>query len=103
MTNPIAPDSNKTDELDNVQRDEKSPESPKTIKKLESFSVHDLENIQNVTRSTHLVNTPLLYRKNNSGGYNNNVCVDNKYFLEEIPILRIEPVTKKLSTIFEAS
>ena len=61
----IAPNNNKNYGPDNMQRVDKSPESPKTIEKLESFADHDLGNIQNVTPSIHLINTPILCRKDN--------------------------------------
>ena len=76
--------SNKNDKPDSVERVHKSPESPKTIEKLESFADHDLGNIKNVTQSMHLINTPLLYRKDNSGGHSSNVCTnDRKTFFKE--------------------
>ena len=56
----------------------KSPESPKIIEKLESFADHDLGNIKNVTQSMHLINTTLLYLKDNSGGHSSNVCTNDR-------------------------
>ena len=41
---------------------------PKTAEKLEYIAEHDLGNIQNITPSVHLLNTSLLYRKDNLGG-----------------------------------
>ena len=70
--------SNKNDKPDSVERVHKSPESPKAIEKLESFADHDLGNIKNVTQSMHLINTPLLYRKDNSGGHSSNVCTNDR-------------------------
>ena len=76
--NPIALGSNKNDGPDNVQRVEKSPESPTTIGKLESFTDYDLGNTKNVTPSMHLINAPLLYRKDNSVGHSSlvsDICI----------------------------
>ena len=36
------------------------------------------------------INTPLLYRKGNLGGYSSNVCTDDRFFYEEILFLREE-------------
>ena len=88
--NPIPPDSNKNDGPESVGKVRKSRESPKAIEKLESFVDHDLENIQHVTPNMHLINTTLLYRKDNSGGHSNNVCTDDKFFFK----------SKSLSTIY---
>ena len=87
--NPIPSASNKNDGPDSVERVHKSPESPKTIEKLESFADHDLGNIQNVTPSMHLINTHLLYRKDNSGGYSSDICTDDRFF-HEVLFLRKE-------------
>ena len=78
--NPIPPASNKNDGSDSVERVHKSPESPKSIKKPESFAEHDLENIKIVTLSMHLINTLMLYRKDNLGGHSSNVCTDVRFF-----------------------
>ena len=43
--------------------------------------------IPNVTSSTHLLNGPLLYRKDTLGGCSN-VCIDNKFFHKEVVFLR---------------
>ena len=67
-----------------MERVHKSPELPKTIEKLESFTGHDLGNIQNATPSMPLINTPLLYRKDNSCGLSSNVCTDHRFFHEEV-------------------
>ena len=81
---PIPPDSKKNDGPDSVERVHKSPELPKTIEKLEFSADHDLGNIQNATPSMHLINTPLLYRKDNSCGVSSNVCTDHRFFHEEV-------------------
>ena len=78
--NPIPPYSNKNDGSDSVERVHKSPKSPKSIKKPESFAEHDLENIKIVTLSMHLINTLMLYRKDNLGGHSSNVCTDVRFF-----------------------
>ena len=78
--NPIPPASNKNDGSASVERVHKSPESPKSIKKPESFAEHDLENIKIVTLSMHLINTLMLYRKDNLGGHSSNVCTDVRFF-----------------------
>ena len=67
-----------------MKRVHKSLESPKAIEKLEFFDGHDLRNIQNVTPSMHLINTPLLFRKDHSGGQSSNVSTDDKVFYEEV-------------------
>ena len=67
-----------------MERVHKSPELPKTIEKLESFTGHDLGNIQNAKPSMPLINTPLLYRKDNSCGLSSNVCTDHRFFHEEV-------------------
>ena len=82
--NPISPDSKKSDVPDSVERVHKSPELPKTIENLESSADHDLGTIQNATPSMHLINTPLLYRKDNSCGLSSNVCTDHTFFHEEV-------------------
>ena len=56
----------------------------KTIEKLESPADHDLGNIQNATPSMHLINTPLLYRKDSSCGLSSNVCTEHRFFHKEI-------------------
>ena len=56
------------------------PQSPKSIKKPKSFAEHDLENIKIVTLSMHLINTLMLYRKDNLGGHSSNVCTDVRFF-----------------------
>ena len=66
-----------------MQRVEKCPESPKTIEKLEPIADHDLENIQNVTPNLQLINTPLFYRKDGSGGHSSNVWTDDRFTQEE--------------------
>ena len=43
--------------------------------------------IPNVTSSKHLLNGPLLYRKDTLGGCSN-VCIDNKFFHKEVVFLR---------------
>ena len=43
--------------------------------------------IPNVTSSTHLLNGPLLYRKDTLGGCSN-VFIDNKFYYEEVVFLR---------------
>ena len=58
-----------------------------TIEKLESSVDHDLGNIQNATPSMHLINTPLLYRKDNSCELSSNVCTDHMSFHEEVLFL----------------
>ena len=68
-----------------MQRVHKSPELPKTIEKLEFYADHDLGNIQNATPSMHLINTPLLYRKDNSCGLSSNVCTDHRFFSRRSP------------------
>ena len=78
--NPIPPYSNKNDGSDSVERVHKSPKSTKSIKKPESFAEHDLENIKIVTLSMHLINTLMLYRKDNLGGHSSNVCTDVRFF-----------------------
>ena len=82
--NPIPPDIKKNDGLDSVERVHKSPELPKTIEKLESSADHDLGNIQNATPSMHLINTPLLYREDNSYELSSNVCTDHRFFHGEV-------------------
>ena len=82
--NPIPPDSNKNDESGSVERGRKSPKSTKTIEKLESFADHDFEDIQKVTSIMHLISTPLLYGKDNSGGHSSNVCTDDRFFPKEV-------------------
>ena len=67
-----------------MERVHKSPKLPKTIEKLEFSADHDLGSIQNATPSMHLINTPLLYRKNNSCGLSSNVCTDHRFFHEEV-------------------
>ena len=67
-----------------MERVHKSPKLPKTIEKLVSFTGHDLGNIQNATPSMHLINTPLLYRKDSSCGLSSNVCIDHRFFHEEV-------------------
>ena len=67
-----------------MERRRKSPKSTKTIEKLESFADHDFENIQNVTSIMHLISTPLLYGKDNSGGHSSNVCTDDRFFPKEL-------------------
>ena len=59
-----------------MERVHKSPELPKTLEKLKSSAHHDLGNIHNATPSMHLINTPLLYRKDNSRGLSSSVCTD---------------------------
>ena len=78
--NPIPPYSNKNDGSDSVERVHKSPKSTKSIKKPESFAEHDLENIKIVTLSMHLINTLMLYRKDNLGGHSSTVCTDVRFF-----------------------
>ena len=78
--NPIPPYSNKNDGSDSVERVHKSPKSTKSIKKPESFAEHDLENIKIVTLSMHLINTLMLYGKDNLGGHSSNVCTDVRFF-----------------------
>ena len=82
--NPIPPDSKKNDGSDNVERVHQSPELPKTIEKLKSSADHDLGNIQNATANMHLINTPLLYRKDNSCELSSNVCTDHRLFHKEV-------------------
>ena len=88
--NPIPQDSKKNDGSASVERVHKSPELPKTIEKLESSADHDLGNIQNATPSIHMLNPPLLYRKDNSCGLSSNVCTDLRFFHEEVLFLRKE-------------
>ena len=45
---------------------------------------HDLGNTQNVTPSMHLINTPFICGKDNSGGHSSNVCIDDSFFPEAI-------------------
>ena len=59
-----------------MERVHKSPKLSKTLEKLESSAHHDLGNIHNATPIIHLINTPLLYRKDNSCGLSSNVCTD---------------------------
>ena len=73
-----------------MERVHKSPELSKTIKKLESYADHDLGNIQNTTPSMHLINTPLLYRKDNLCRLSSNVSTDHRFSREEVPFLRKE-------------
>ena len=70
----------KNDGPNNVERVHKSPQWPVTIEKLESSADRDLKNIPNVTSSMHLINSPLLYRKDNSCGHRSDVCTDNSFF-----------------------
>ena len=93
--NPIATDISKNDGQGNVERVHTSPESPKIIEKLESFVGHDLGNIQNATPIMDLINTPLLYRKDNLGGHTSTVCTDDRFFQEEFWFLRKEWIIKK--------
>ena len=67
-----------------MKRVHKSLASPKAIEKLEFVDGHDLRNIQNVTPGMHLINTPLLFRKDHSGGQSSNVSTDDKVFYEEV-------------------
>ena len=85
--NPISPNSKTNDVPDSMERVHKSPELRKTIEKLESSVDHDLGNIQNATPSMHLINTPLLYRKDNSCELSSNVCTDHMSFHEEVLFL----------------
>ena len=78
--NPIRSDSKKNDQPDSVERVHKYPELPKPIEKLESSADHDTGNIQNVTPLMRLINTPLLYRKDNSCGLSSNLCTDHRSF-----------------------
>ena len=74
-----------------MERVHKSPELRKTIEKLESSVDHDLGNIQNATASMHLINTPLLYRKDNSCGLSSsNACTGNRFFHGKVFFLRKE-------------
>ena len=70
--NTILPNSKKNDGPHSLERVHKSPKLPKTIEKLESSADHDLGNIQNATPSIHMINTPLLYRKDDSRGIGSN-------------------------------
>ena len=81
--NPIAQDTKKNDELDNVKKAHKSPESPKVIKKLDSLAQKVPGNFQNITPDMATINTPLLYRKDNLDGYSSNACTDDIFFYEE--------------------
>ena len=38
----------------------------------------------------HLINIPLLYRKDNSGGHSSNACTDDRFFQKEVIFLRKE-------------
>ena len=58
--------------------------SSKTAEKLEYFAKHDLGNIQNLTPSMHLLNTSLLYRKDNLGTHSRNVYAEDRFFQEEV-------------------
>ena len=73
-----------------MEKAHKSPESPKAIKKLESFAHQVPGNFQNITPNMPTINTPLLYRKDNLDGYSSNVCTDDRFFYEEILVLRGE-------------
>ena len=81
-----------------VERVHKPPELPKAIVKLESSVEHDLGNIQNATPRMHLINRPLLYRKDNSCGLSSNVCPDDKFFHQEVLFLRKELDNKQKTT-----
>ena len=81
--NTILPNSKKNDGPHSLERVHKSPKLPKTIEKLESSTDHDLGNIQNATPSIHLINTPLLYRKDDSRGISSNVCTYHRFFTKK--------------------
>ena len=73
-----------------MEKAHKSPELPKAIKKLESFAHQVPGNFQKTTTNMMTINTPLLYRKDNSDGYSNDVCTDDRFLYEEILFLRKE-------------
>ena len=62
----------------------KFPESPKAIKKLECLAHQVPRNIQNITPTMPTINTPLLYGKDNLDGHCSNICIDYRFFYEEI-------------------
>ena len=57
---------------------------PSYLKQSKTRIFYDLGNIQNATPSMPLINTPLLYRKDNSCGLSSNVCTDHRFFHEEV-------------------
>ena len=73
-----------------MERVHKYLELPKLIEKLESSADHDTGNIQNSRPIMRLINTPLLYRKDNSCGLSSNLCTDHRFFREEVNFLRKE-------------
>ena len=81
--NTILPDSKKNDGPHSVKEFINLQNYLKTIEKLESPADNDLGNIQNSTPSMHLINTPLLYRKDSSCGLSSNVCTEHRFFHEE--------------------
>ena len=78
-----------------MERVHKSPELPKTLEKLKSSAHHDLGNIHNATPSMHLINTPLLYRKDNSRGLSSSVCTDLGFSTKKSFFLRKELENKQ--------
>ena len=63
----------------------------KQSKNQKSSADHDLGNIQNATPSMYLINTPLLYRKDNSCGLSSsNACTGNRFFHGKVFFLRKE-------------
>ena len=82
--NTILPDSKKNDGPHSVEGVHKSPKLPQNNRKTRIPADHDLGNIQNTTPSMHLINTPLLYRKDSSCGLSSNVCTEHRFFHEEI-------------------